>query len=58
MVISFAEDDRTRKSAGVMIVRKEHGEDEKISGYYYEFAKLDEKGIPLAIPIVLKRKQK
>ncbi len=58
LVISFAEDDRTRKSAGVMIVRKEHGEDEKISGYYYEFAKLDEKGIPLAIPIVLKRKQK
>ncbi len=58
LLVSFAEDDRTRKSAGVMIVRKESGEDEKISGYYYEFAKVDSEGQPLAIPIILKRKQK
>lgn len=56
LMISFAENDRTRNSAGIVIVHKDQGIDEQLSGFYYEFAKTDSKGLPIPIPIILKRK--
>ena len=57
LVISFTEDDRTRKSAGVMIVRRAIDFDDKMTGFYYEFSKADSKGNPIPIPITIIRKK-
>lgn len=56
LLISFAENDQTRMSAGVVIVKKDQGYDEQMSGYYYEFAKMGSDGMPIPVPIMLKRK--
>lgn len=56
LLISFAENDQTKMSAGVVIMKKDQGYDEQMSGYYYEFSKMDSKKTPIPIPIMLKRK--
>lgn len=56
LIISFAEDDKTKMSAGIMIVKKDQGVDEQMSGYYYEFSKPDFESKPIPVPIILKRK--
>jgi hypothetical protein len=57
LVISFAEDDQVKMSAGIMIVRRDYETDGKMSGYYYEFSKVDSNGHPIPIPIILNRKK-
>lgn len=56
LIISFAENDQMKMSAGIMIVKKAQGIDGQMNGYYYEFAKVDSEGKPIPIPIVLNRK--
>lgn len=56
LILSFAEDDRAKMSAGIVIVQKDQGVDEQMSGYYYEFSKIAPDGKPFPVPIILKRK--
>ena len=56
LVISFAEDNTAKKSAGVMLVRKQASKDNWLSGFYHEFAKFDDNRILIPIPITLKKK--
>lgn len=56
LLISFTENDQARMSAGIVIVRKDQGVDEQMSGYYYEFSKIGSCGELIPIPIVLNRK--
>ena len=41
LMISFSEDNQSKMSAGIMIVSKNYDADDQLSGYYYEFSKVD-----------------
>ena len=56
ILISFSENDIAKRSAGVMLVRKDVTKGHWIEGFYYEFGKPDKDGKPIPIPIILRKK--
>lgn len=58
LMISFSEDDKTKRSAGILIMKKAYNVDNKMKGFYYELSKPDgNNNYPLAVPIILTRKK-
>ena len=56
LYLAFTENNKAKKSAGIVMLEKEHRVDEQMSGFYYGFSKMDSNNKPIPIPIILRKK--